>query len=537
VPRIISRTWALAAGVALSMAAVSGGGRQAVRPDLSMVASGQGWTVVRRTARSFDEADRAGVRLDAREGDGIAWLDGSDFDSGVIELDLKGRNVPQQSFLGVAFRGVDDTSYDTVYFRPFNFTAADPARRAHSVQYDSRPDHHWPRLRAEQPGVYESAIEPPPDPDAWFHVRLVVERPEVRVYVNGDETPCLTVKELSGRAGGRVGFWVGNNSDGAFANLTITAGTGERLLDLSGPYLGQRPPGSTPELFAPGLVSTGGFERDVVVSPDGNTIYFGVSGPGYVYTTVLVTQLVNGQWTEPAVVPHLDDPRYLNLEPALSPDGDSFYFLSTRPASPGAPRNQDIWVMRKTAGGWGEPRNLGAPVNTDQAEYFPSLTRDGTIYFTRQEPGTRNSNIWRARSAGGRFLEPEKLPAQVNSGEAHYNAFVAPDESYLIVPVEGRGDSLGGCDYYVVFRTPEDRWSDPINLGPDINSEGSQEFSPYVSPDGRYFFFMATRLDRPERLTYDLVRGLHDRPRNGNADIYWVDASVVTSLRAKAVFK
>lgn len=223
--RIISRTSALAAVVALSMAAASGGGRQAVRPDLSMAASGEGWTVVRRTARSLEEADRTGVRLDARDGDGIAWLDGSDFDSGVIELDLKGKNVPQQSFLGVAFRGVDDTSYDTVYFRPFNFTAADPSRRAHSVQYDSRPDHHWPRLRAEQPGVYESAIEPPLDPDAWFHARLVVERSEVRVYVNGAETPCLTVKELSGRAGGRVGLWVGNNSDGAFANLTITAGT------------------------------------------------------------------------------------------------------------------------------------------------------------------------------------------------------------------------------------------------------------------------------------------------------------------------
>jgi hypothetical protein len=528
---------ALTAGLALSIGGASGGAAQALRPDLSTIASGRGWTVVRRAAQSFAEADRSGVRLDAREGDGIAWLDGSDFDNGVIELDLKGKNVPQQSFLGVAFRGVDDTSYDTVYFRPFNFAAADPARRAHAVQYDSRPDHHWPRLREEHPGVYESAIEPPPDPEAWFHVRIEVDRPEVRVYVNGAQTPCLTVKELSGRAGGRVGLWVGNNSDGAFANLTMTGRTGERLLDLSGPYLGQTPPGATPELFAPGLVSTGGFERDVAMSPDGNTIYFGVSGPGYVYTTVLVTRLVDGRWTEPAVVPHLDDPRYLNLEPALSPDGRRFYFLSTRPAAAGAPPNQDIWVMTGSPGGWSEPENLGAPVNTDFAEYFPSITRDGTIYFTRQEGGARTSNIWRARFAAGRYLEPEKLPAQVNSGQSHYNAFIAPDESYLIVPVDGRDDSIGGGDYYVVFRTPDDRWSDPINLGPDINSEGSQEFSPYVSPDGKYFFFMATRLDRPERLSYSLIRGLHDRPRNGNADIYWVAASVVTSLRSKAVFR
>jgi len=311
-----------------------------------------------------------------------------------------------------------------------------------------------------------------------------------------------------------------------------------RFPELSGPYLGQKPPGPTPEIFAPGIISTGRFERDVAMSPGGDEMYFGASGPGYLYTTVLATRLVNGRWTEPEIVPHLDDPRHLNLEPALSPDGSRLFFLSTRPnAAAGAARNQDIWVMTKTADGWSEPENLGAPVNTDLAEYFPSITRDNTIYFTREEPGSRVSHIWRARLAGGRYQAAEKLPAQVNSGRSQFNAFIAPDESYLIVPVDGRDDSIGGCDYYVVFRTPDDRWSEPINLGPTVNSEGSQEFSPYVSPDGKYFFYMATRLDRPERLSYQLIRDLHGRPRNGNADIYWVDAGVVTSLRSKAVFK
>ena len=113
---------------------------------------------------------------------------------------------------------------------------------------------------------------------------------------------------------------------------------------------------------------------------------------------------------------------------------------------------------------------------------------------------------------------------------------MAPDESYVIVPTDGRPDSIGGCDYYVVFRTPDDRWSEPINLGPAVNTKGSQEFSPYVSPDGKYFFFMSSRPAAPERLTFRLFRDLHDRPGNGNADIYWVDAGLVTSLRAKAVF-
>ncbi len=309
--------------------------------------------------------------------------------------------------------------------------------------------------------------------------------------------------------------------------------------DRTGPLLGQRAPGTTPDLFAPGIVSTGGIERDLAITPDGREIYFGVAGPGYLFSTVMVTRLVDGRWTEPAVVPGLDDPRYLNLEPALSPDGNTLYFLSNRPdETTGMPAgNQDIWFLTRTPTGWSAPRNLGASVNSAAPEYFPSVTRDGTIYFTREDqPGSRASTIWRARRRDGGYAPAERLPRQVNSGTSQYNAFIAPDESYIIVPTDGRPDSLGGCDYYIVFRNPDDRWSEPINLGPAINTRGTQEHSPYVSPDGKYFFFMSSRMARPERLTAEWVREVHAQPGNGNSDIYWVDASVVTGLRAKAVW-
>ena len=326
-----------------------------------------------------------------------------------------------------------------------------------------------------------------------------------------------------------------------FAAVLVTGQPGRigpRLADRTGPYLGEKVPGLTPEVFAPGLVSTGGFERDVAIAPDGREIYFGLAGPSYQYTSVAVTRMVDGHWTEPEVVPGFDDPRYLNLEPALSPDGQTLFFLSTRPdaAAGGQAGNQDIWFLTRTEGGWSAPRNLGAPVNSALPEYFPSVTLDGTMYFTREETGTRVSAIWRARRDAKGYVTPERLPAEVNSGRSHYNAFVAPDESYLIVPTDGRSDSLGGCDYYVVFRNPDDRWSQPINLGPAVNTRGTQEFSPYVSPDGKYFFFMSSRIERPDRLTFRLLRELQDRPANGNADIYWVDASLITSLRPKAVF-
>jgi len=316
------------------------------------------------------------------------------------------------------------------------------------------------------------------------------------------------------------------------------AGTQEGFAERRGHYFGEKPPGQTPEVFAPGLVSTGAFERDITITPDGREICFGLAGPSYQYTTVACSRDAGGHWTEPEVLPGLDDPRYLHLEPALSPDGNTLYYLSTRPGTPGGPGgNQDIWALSRTPTGWSEPRNLGAPVNSALPEYFPSVTRDGTIYFTREaEAGSRASTIWRARRSAGGYQPAERLPAQVNSGRSQYNAFIAPDESYLIVPVEGRTDSLGGCDYYVTFRNADDRWSEPLNLGPSVNTKGSQEFSPYVSPDGKYFFFMSSRLARPERLTFQGLRRMHAAPGNGNSDIYWVDAGVVTGLRAKAVF-
>jgi hypothetical protein len=307
---------------------------------------------------------------------------------------------------------------------------------------------------------------------------------------------------------------------------------------LKGPYLGQKPPGLEPELFAPGIINTGMYTRDVAMTPDGKEMYFCVSVGGN-WNTILTTREVNGRWTEPEVAPHMDDPGILNFEPCIAPDGKKFYFLSTRPdtAQGETEGGQDIWAMDRLGAGWGEPYNLGGPVNTDQAEYFPSVTREGTLYFTRTEKGSRTSFIYRARWKEGRFQEPEKLPPQVNCGTSQFNAFIAPDESYIIVPVFGRKDSLGGTDYYIVFRGEDDTWSEPVNMGAGINTAGGAEFSPYVSPDGRYFFFMSSRFlpreEWPAKLSYGHLREAYAGMPNGNSAIYWVDARVIDSLRPR----
>jgi dipeptidyl aminopeptidase/acylaminoacyl peptidase len=308
---------------------------------------------------------------------------------------------------------------------------------------------------------------------------------------------------------------------------------------LQGPYLGQTPPGMAPELFAPGIVSTELNTRDIAIAPDGKEIYFCVNLASFTFSTILVTRQKDGVWTEPEVMEHMENPEYWNIEPCISADGKKFFFMSNRPdkARNEVKGDEDIWVMDRTGDAWGEPYNLGLPVNSDSAEFFPSLTRDGTLYFARRDKASGEEAIFRSRLRDGKYQEPEKLPPQVNSGQTRFNAFVAPDESYIIVPTYGRKDSLGATDYYVSFRNPDDSWTEAVNMGERINTAGGGEYSPSISPDGKYLFFMSSRVipkaEWPEKLTAAFLHDLHAKLGNGNSSIYWVDARVIESLRPK----
>ena len=178
--------------------------------------------VFNRSVSSLSDGTRKGLRLSSSPGDGVAYLRGTEFGNGTIEVDIKGKDVQGQSFVGIAFHGVDSTTYDAIYFRPFNFRTPDSTRHSHAVQYISHPTYTWQKLRAERPGSFEQPVSPAPDPNAWFHVRVVVASPKVSVFVGDAKQPSLVVDQLNDRTKGLVGLWVGNNSDGDFANLTIT---------------------------------------------------------------------------------------------------------------------------------------------------------------------------------------------------------------------------------------------------------------------------------------------------------------------------
>jgi hypothetical protein len=165
--------------------------------------------------------DEATLTVNEGPGAGGAWLRLKPETNAEIEVELKGRDVLQRSFLGITFHGQNDSTYEAVYFRPFNFRAADPDRARHAVQYISLPDNDWPKLREQYPLKYEQPVNVSLNPDDWFKVRLVFADGNVTVYVNGEDKPCLRVKSLSSHKSGKIGLWTGNNSPGEFRNLTI----------------------------------------------------------------------------------------------------------------------------------------------------------------------------------------------------------------------------------------------------------------------------------------------------------------------------
>ena len=170
-----------------------------------------------------DAKGKAALKIQSKKDDTVIVLDKTEFTDGVIEFDALGQSAPQGSnFLGIAFRFVDETTHDAVYFRPFNFRAEDSQRKIHAVQYISHPKYRWQVLRQEKPDQYEKGIVPAPDGDSWFHARIVVQKPKVRVFVNNAKEPSLVVDELSDRKAGGIGLWVGPGQGGYIANLKIT---------------------------------------------------------------------------------------------------------------------------------------------------------------------------------------------------------------------------------------------------------------------------------------------------------------------------
>lgn len=254
-----------------------------------------------------------------------------------------------------------------------------------------------------------------------------------------------------------------------------------------GPYLGEEPPGATPEVFAPGIVSSTANDFSITFSPDGREIYFSRGGIG-----VMVCRWEKEGWTFPETVPFHGD-SLLCDEPGVAPDDGRIFFNARRSLRD----DRVVYVADRTSGGWGPPRELFLGM-------YPTASRDGTLYYTARGQGRDYGAIVLRRLLRQTFSEPELVGGGANSPSPDAHPFIAPDESLLLFD-SGREPPWS---LYVCFRDKEGSWGEAICLNEHL---GIPRLAGQcaLTPDGKYLFF-----------------SLHD-------DMYWVDAQKIEELRPK----
>jgi len=267
---------------------------------------------------------------------------------------------------------------------------------------------------------------------------------------------------------------------------------------LQGPYLGQKPPGQTPELFAPGIISTCSQHSSVYFSRDGKEVYFSRMFPRP--SVIMYMCERNGRWTAPKVICE-------GLTPGLAPDGRTVYFSTWK-----------LWRMFKTPEGWTEPELLPDHINFQKRQDTPYAADDRTLYFCSMFGN--DDGIYRARWNEEEYARPERIEYGISGGGANFSPYIAPDESYLIFASTRPG--YGISDLYISFRDEDGGWTRPKNMGPRVNTSAKEVF-PFVSFDGKYLFFMSNR-----------VSELNNTPiPDGPGNVYWMDAGFIQGLRQK----
>jgi len=154
---------------------------------------------------------------------------------------------------------------------------------------------------------------------------------------------------------------------------------------LKGPYLGQKPPGMTPEIFAQGIVSTGLDEIGSSFSSDGVEFFFSVGRDPYM--SIIRMKAEKNRWSKPEVASFSG--YYDDFDAKFSPDDKKIYFSSARPVEGKEviENDYDIWIVERENKNWNKPQNLGSLINSKKAEYCPSISNNGNLYFYSEKDG------------------------------------------------------------------------------------------------------------------------------------------------------
>ncbi|MCK4820587.1 PD40 domain-containing protein, partial [bacterium] len=281
-------------------------------------------------------------------------------------------------------------------------------------------------------------------------------------------------------------------------------GANDEWPTLKGPYLGQKPPGMIPEIFAPDIISTAEHEGSSGFAMKGTVFIFQrfIKRESHTY----IMRLKDNVWSAPVLIPFWKQLIH-NGDFVISPDDKTIFYQVKRKMSDRLDSN--IWQVKFLGEMWSRRSRLPAPINTKYDESFASEATSGNLYFFSRRPGgVGKSDLYMSSDKNGVYAEPINLK-ELNTRFHEWDPYVAPDESYLIFCSTKPGGE-GGDDFYISFRDSQNRWTNPISMGNQINSPRSEN-RPYVTNDGRFFFYTSSR--------------------RGNRDIYWVDARIIEKLK------
>ncbi|AYB31897.1 PD40 domain-containing protein [Chryseolinea soli] len=288
-------------------------------------------------------------------------------------------------------------------------------------------------------------------------------------------------------------------------------------------------------LFGEGIISTPDDEFGGTFTPDGKTVFFSKSVPGSYFYTICFSEFKNGTWTAPQVAPFSGT--YRDFDPVIAPDGETMLFASDRPVGDEAKHDYDIWMVQRTGTGWGKPTRLPEPVNSAFDEHFASMAASGNIYFSSTRPDSTGnqtgSDVYSSKRVDGTYKTAERMNA-VSTDAFELDVIIAPDESYILVGAAGRPDGLGGFDIFI-SRQVKGQWHEAVNAGPKINSP-FRDYSPRISPDGKYLFFTSERdfttLRKPTApLTYPELVKFFRGTLNGLGNIYQIDLDEIVKSK------
>ncbi len=287
-----------------------------------------------------------------------------------------------------------------------------------------------------------------------------------------------------------------------------------------------------PALFSEGFISTRLYERDMAIAPDGSEFMYTLGNYNQTQRCLVVVKKENNSWGKKNIVSFSGT--YNDIEPFYAPDGKQLFFASNRPLdSLSERRDYNIWVSQKHEDTWSRPKPLSKVINTEGDEFYPSVSKNGTLYFTAtRSDGIGREDIFVSRYENGVYQNPVPLDEKINSSTFEFNAYISPGEDLLVFSSFGREDGLGGGDLYYSVKDSVGNWMTAQNMGTTINSE-KLDFCPFIDFNSGNFYFTSNR-QRTDVVKIDSVsqlESLSNSVLNGMGNIYRVDINTLGILQ------